>query len=289
MLIPCKDIAAVMLQRMAEEVKELKTQGKRLRLTTILIGETKEQLSFVAIKEKKAKALGIDFNFIQLKREPMYEKFVRILQKEANNPANTGIIVQLPLPSMLMSASLYNFIPVTKEIEGHREKSPFSPPIGLAVLTALKFTATQSMNYDDLVVRPADKELFSKMVRGKKTVLLGRGLTGGHPIGKTLSSLRIPYINVSSQTSIAIVREFIAEADFVITAVGNKVIEPDMIKKGAILLNVGLRNENGKLRGDYDEKEIADIAGFYTETPGGIGPIDVLYLFRNVIDAAKRQ
>lgn len=288
-MIPCKEIASVIQQRMAEEVSELKKEGKKLQLTTILIGSASEQLSFVAIKEKKAKALGINFKLNHLKKEPMYERFVRILQEEAHNQANTGIIVQLPLPAMLMSDSLYNFIPVSKEIEGHREKTPFLSPLGLAVLTALKYNYLQSMKYEDLIVTAADKEFFSSRLRGKRVVMLGRGLTGGHPIGKTLTALKIPFINLASQTDPSTVTEFLGEADVIITAVGKKVIGPDMIKQGAILLNVGLREENGKLKGDYDEKEIIEKAGSYTITPGGIGPIDVLYLFRNLIDAAKLQ
>ncbi len=75
----------------------------------------------------------------------------------------------------------------------------------------------------------------------------------------------------------------------IITAVGKKVLTPQMLKKGVILINVGLRRENNKLKGDYDEKEIKDIASFYTPTPGGVGPIDVVYLFKNLVDAAKLQ
>lgn len=288
-MIPCKEIASVMQQQMAEEVSELKKQGKKLRLTTLLIGSASEQLSFVTIKEKKARALGIEFKLTHLKQEPMYEQFVHILQKEALNPATTGIIVQLPLPAMLMSDSLYNFIPLKKEIEGHRDKTTFLPPLGLGVLTALKYTCLQSMKYEDLVVTPKDKELFSQRLRGKRVVLLGRGLTGGHPIGKTLSTLKIPFINLASKTDPSTTKEFLADADVVITAVGKKVITQEMIKPGAILLNVGLRQEKNKLKGDYDEKDIAEKAGWHTSTPGGIGPIDVLYLFRNLIDAAKLQ
>jgi methylenetetrahydrofolate dehydrogenase (NADP+)/methenyltetrahydrofolate cyclohydrolase len=289
MLIPCKEIASVMQQCMAEEVSGLKKQGKKLRLTTLLIGSASEQLSFVAIKEKKARAIGIEFKLTHLKQEPMYEKFVHILQKEALSPETTGIIVQLPLPAMLMSESLYNFIPLKKEIEGHREKTSFLPPLGLSVLTALKYTCLQSMKYEDLIVTPQDKELFSQRLRGKRVVLLGRGLTGGHPIGKTLSHFKIPFINLASKTDPTTVTEFLSEADVVITAVGKKVITSEMLKPGAILLNVGLRQEKGKLKGDYDEKDVAEQAAWHSATPGGIGPIDVLYLFRNLIDAAKLQ
>ncbi len=84
-------------------------------------------------------------------------------------------------------------------------------------------------------------------------------------------------------------RRTIEEADIIITAVGKKVLAADMLKNGVILANVGLRHERGKLKGDYDEKEIKSVASYYTPTPKGIGPIDVLYLFKNLIDAAEFQ
>ena len=73
------------------------------------------------------------------------------------------------------------------------------------------------------------------------------------------------------------------------TAVGKKILTPDVLKPEVILINVGLRRENNKLKGDYDEKEIKEIASFYSSTPGGIGPVDVLYLYKNLIEAAKLQ
>ncbi len=68
-----------------------------------------------------------------------------------------------------------------------------------------------------------------------------------------------------------------------------KLIAPENLKKGVILINVGLRREKGKLKGDYDENEIKDIASFYTTTPKGLGPIDVLYLYKNLVEAAQMQ
>jgi methylenetetrahydrofolate dehydrogenase (NADP+)/methenyltetrahydrofolate cyclohydrolase len=287
MLIPSKKIGEVIESRMIEEVKALKAKGIHPRLTTILVGSATEQLSFVSIKEKKSKKLGIGFNFVHLKKEPLYQEFSRSIHTEANKPETTGMIVQLPLPGQLMSDTLFNCIPHIKEIEGHKHKTPFIPPIGLAVLSALKYSLLQSLDYDDVIVTMKDKSFFHKSLKHKKIILIGRGLTGGKPIARTLSMMELPFMNIGSSTTSEAADQFIKEADIVITAVGKKVLTAENIKPGAILLNVGLRHENGKLKGDYDEKEIDDVAGAYTQTPGGIGPIDVLYLFRNLIDAAS--
>ena len=288
MLIPCKKIGEVIEAHMIKEVKALKAKGIHPRLTTILVGSASEQLSFVAIKEKKAKKLGISFNFVHLKHEPLYQEFARLIQEQAKKPETTGMIVQLPLPGQLMSDTLFNSIPILKEIEGHKHKTPFIPPIGLATLSALKYSLLQSLEYDDVIVTMKDKSFFHKSLKHKKIILIGRGLTGGKPIAKTLSLMELPFMNIGSSTSSEAADQFIKEADIIITAVGKKVLHAENIKPGAILLNVGLRHENGKLKGDYDEKEIDDIAGAFTQTPGGIGPIDVLYLFRNLIDSASQ-
>lgn len=288
MLIPCKKIGEIIESRMIKEVKDLKKQGIHPHLTTILVGSASEQLSFVAIKEKKAKKLGIGFNFVHLKHEPLYQEFSRLIHDVANKPETTGMIVQLPLPGQLMSDTLFNCIPHLKEIEGHKHKTPFIPPIGLATLSALKYALLQSTDYDDVIVSMGDKSFFHKSLKHKKIVLIGRGLTGGKPIAKTLQLMELPFMNIGSSTARDAADQFIKEADVVITAVGKKILTPENIKPGAILLNVGLRHENGKLKGDYDEKEVKDVAASYTETPGGIGPIDVLYLFRNLIDSAKQ-
>jgi methylenetetrahydrofolate dehydrogenase (NADP+)/methenyltetrahydrofolate cyclohydrolase len=132
-----------------------------------------------------------------------------------------------------------------------------------------------------------DRRFFKKAFRNKKIVLMGRGITGGKPIGKTLTDAKINYIGINSKTPDA--TTYLKEADVIVTAVGKKVILPEMLKPGVVLINVGLRRENGRLRGDYDEAEIKKIASFYTPTPGGIGPIDVMYLYKNLIESYKLQ
>lgn len=128
---------------------------------------------------------------------------------------------------------------------------------------------------------------FKSHLKHKKIVLIGRGLTGGKPIGKTLSQFKVNYINTSSQTFEA--DQYYKDADIIISAVGKKIIHASNVKPGAILINAGLHHEHGKLKGDYEENEISSVASYYTGTPGGVGPLDVLYLYKNLIDATKLQ
>ncbi len=285
MEIPGKKIASTLELLLKKEVKKLK---KRLKLTTFLVGESTDQLSFVRIKSQQAKRLGIDFELIHLKQVPSFEKFLHLLKEKALDPKTTGIIIQQPLPAQLSTSSIYDYLPLEKEIEGHREKSTFMPPIGLAVLTSLKYVyGGGKLNTQLLVDTKKDHLFFKRVLKNRRVILIGRGITGGQPIGTTLNHVKINYICTNSQTPEP--ETYYREADVVITAAGKKVLTPDMLKEGVILINAGLRHEHGKAKGDYDEKEIKNIAAAYTPTPGGIGPLDVIYLYKNLVDAAKLQ
>lgn len=279
-------LADLLKKELKRELAKLKK--KKLKLATFLVGQSADQLSFVKIKKKLAKDLGIDFEFIHLKVVPPFERFMRKIREKAMEKDTTGVIIQQPLPAHLSTNSIYNCIPITKEIEGHVRKTPYYPPIGLAILTILKYIFLKTRSGKDLFINiKKDKNFFKKILHNKKIVLVGQGLTGGEPIGKTLTDFKINYLGLNSRTPEP--ESYLKEADIIISAVGKKVIFPENLKPGVILINVGLRRENGKLKGDYEEKEINKIASFYTPVIGGLGPLDVLYLYKNLVDAAKLQ
>ena len=268
--------------------KERKTIKKRVGLSVFLVGSAPEQLSFVKIKSEMAKALKVDFKLILLTQTPNFIDFANLLKKEVFNKDVTGIIIQQPLPAQLSTDSIYDYIPLLKEIEGHRKKTEFIFPLGLAVMTIIKYIYNGKRKQDIVFVdMKKNRILFKNILKSKKVVIVGRGMTGGMPIGKTLGNLNVNYISINSTTVDP--ESYFKTADLIITATGKKVIGPEMLKPGVVLINTGVRKENGKLKGDYEEKDIKDIASYYTPTPGGSGPIDVVYLYKNLIDAAKMQ
>ncbi|MBP6044664.1 MAG: bifunctional 5,10-methylenetetrahydrofolate dehydrogenase/5,10-methenyltetrahydrofolate cyclohydrolase [Microgenomates group bacterium] len=288
MKIPCSEISISLKQDLKKRVADLKKRGATPKLTTVLIGTAADQLSFVAIKKKVAAEIGVEFEFSHFKKCPPFLEFATKLRELAHRPNTTGVIIQLPLPSHVQSDTLYNYIPSVKDIEGHRTKSPHLPPLGLAVISLLKFIASPHEHkkaiYPDTV---NDKVLFKQMLKHKKIVLVGSGVTGGHPIAQALQEFRVGFINVNSRTHDP--DQYYREADIIITSVGKKVIKPEMLKKGVILINTGLHKIGTKLRGDYDEDEVKNIASWYTQTPNGTGPLDVLFLYKNLINAAELQ
>lgn len=288
MKIPCVQITRELKRALSRRVIKLKKKKITPKLVTFLVGESNEQLSYVSIKKKMARSLGVKFELVHLKEIPPFETFANLLREKAYDPQTTGVIIQQPLPSRLITETLYNFIPRDKEIEGHHPKSPFLPPLGLAVLTVLKHTYQPKVSLKHLFIEERqDSSFFKNALKHKKIVVVGRGLTGGQAIGKTLSYFRINYLNTNSQTDNP--QQYFEEADVIITATGKKVITSDMLKSGVILVNVGLRKEGRKLKGDYDEVDVKSVASYYTETPNGVGPIDVVYLYKNLIDATEMQ
>src|SRR3990172_2697668 len=170
MEIPGKKIAAAIEKVLKRERKKLPKKTP-LKLTTFLVGNAADQLSYVKIKAQTAKRLGIKFELIHLRTTPSFEEFMHKIKEKSQDPKTTAIIIQQPLPAQLSTESLYEYIPSLKEIEGHKRKSLFLPPIGLAVLTVLKYIYSKSRSGKDLIIDiQNEKSLFKKLFRNKRLV-----------------------------------------------------------------------------------------------------------------------
>lgn len=287
MKIDGKAIANIIIAHLKKNIPKL---AKKPALSIVQVNSSPESASFVKIKEKTTLKIKAKFEIIRYRKISDFEGFANKIKTTAYNEKITAVVIQQPLPSSLTTESLYNFIPLEKEIEGHKKKSPFTPPIALAVLTILKYIYRPGgkKTFDEVNFNmKKDKQFLRNILKRKKIVLIGRGATGGKPIAKVLNSLNINFINIHSKTPTP--EFFYKEADIIISAVGKKVLTPEVVKPGVILISVGVRQENGKWKGDYDEREIKNIASFYTPVPGGIGPLDIVYLMCNLVEATKMQ
>jgi methylenetetrahydrofolate dehydrogenase (NADP+)/methenyltetrahydrofolate cyclohydrolase len=287
MIINGKDIAKIIIDDLKNTVAELPLKP---HLADFLVKGKQEDYAYVRTKERYVKRVGGDFTFHDYKSVPEFMIFANKLKQVGLDDKITGIIIQQPLPSNLSTDTLYNYIPLKKEIEGHKNKSDFCPPVGLAILTILKYIFLPGDKTDaNLLKVDFNKDLlfFKRVLKKKKIVLVGKGNTGGKPIGHVLNLAKINFINIHSKTPNP--ESFYKEADIIITAVGKKIIKPEYIKEGVILLNIGLRRENDEWKGDYEEDEIKNIAGFYTPIVGGVGPLDITYLVDNLVKATKMQ
>lgn len=300
MIIPCKDIAQELEHDLRSRTAILRSNGSIPKLVTILVGSAPEQLSFVKIKGRLAQKLDIEFEFLHIPEIPAFEDFLTQLDAVARDDATTGIIVQHPLPPGYDHDRIYEHMSMAQDIEGHKPNSPFIFPLALSALTGLKYvlnqtdlgtTGTGSTGGGGADGAPGgaivhfqkDASFFAKHLNGKSVVIAGRGATGGGPIAEALDKIGASYTMTHSQTKNP--DDIYREADVIIAATGKHIITSKNTKEGVVLLNVGLRKKDGKLRGDYEEEDIDEKASWYNKTPGGLGPIDVLYLYSNLLDS----
>ncbi len=286
------DLSKVILKHLKKEVSQtIKKYGIiPPKLVVFTVQPNEETISFMKKKEKYAQKIGAEFKLISYRRLPKFEEFANKVSFASHNKNTHGIIIQEPLPASLSTVTIFDYIAQEKEIEGFKKKSLYDHPIGLAVMTLLKQVFIQQGTGDiENVIFDMEKDshIFKNVFKRKKIVLLGKGRTGGGPIGDTLTKGRINYINIGNETNLA--RSFLEQADVIISAVGKKVVTVDDMKDGVVLISVGIRKENGAWVGDYDEREIKDLALAYSPTPKGVGPLNVSYLMYNLVKAWKLQ
>lgn len=287
MKIDGRVLAKDILKDLEVQVKKLKKKKTVPRLAVVLVGNYPASLSFVKQKRKAANQIGAKLDLHHFTKIPNYQKIAEFLLSLSRDPQVHGIILQRPLPPSLSASVLTGRISLKKDIDGFLPKSPYLPPISLAV-----FKILNQIYFRHLLNRPRPKDDFSKnllsWLKQKKIVLIGRGETGGRPIAETLSKYHQNLIILNSQSENIV--EYIKSADIVIVAVGkSNLINGEFLKKDAILIGVGIHKEKGKLLGDYIEKEISLVARFYTPTPGGVGPVNVACLMQNLVTACKLQ
>lgn len=267
MKIDGRKIAQKILEELKEKVKKLREKNKIPNLAIILIGNDPASKTYVKQKILTAEKIGIKTSLFQYPSSISTKDLLKYLNDLNHLSTVHGIIVQRPVPQTINIEKLDQAIDSKKDVDGFHPDSKFEPPIFMAALTLL----------NQINITP----------KGKNIVILGKGETGGKPIINIFKKMGINPIVIDSKTENP--ENITKNADIIISAVGKpQVIKPEMIKREVILISVGLHKESdGKLHGDYEEKEIRNIASFYTPTPGGVGPVNVAMLLKNLLTACK--
>ena len=284
MKIDGKKLAAHVLKDVAKDVKLLKKKKISPQLAVVLIGTNPASQSYVKQKIKAGAQCGIKVSVHHYKKTPSYQKIAEFIKQLKEDKNIHGIIIQRPVPTSLSAQSLTKLVGIVKDVDGFLPKSIHIPPLGLAVLKVCHYIYFEQVRKIHAPRLLTPKPLITTL-KAINIVLIGRGETGGQPIAETLRSQRLHFVMLHSQS---VMDSYIREADVIISAVGkSNIIKPDLLKPTVWLLGVGVHKEKEQLVGDYNEAEIAKKSGFYTPTPGGMGPINVAYLMHNVVTAAK--
>jgi methylenetetrahydrofolate dehydrogenase (NADP+)/methenyltetrahydrofolate cyclohydrolase len=284
-----KQIADDLLQTLQKKVETLKKEHIVPTMAVILVGDDPGSASYVRQKEKAAERIGATLRATCYEGSVTKEEIQSTMQQLNNDPGVHGIIIQRPLPKHLQDPTLLNSILPTKDIDGFVPGSKFQVPVAIAVERILDVICHAGPDPASLRFRLGGRnDNFYRWLSRQNIVIIGRGETAGGPIAKQFQMSNVKCQMIHSQTREEEKKRLLINADIIMSCVGKeRVIKKENIKKGVILISVGIwRDNEGKLHGDYDEDEIKDIASFYTPTPGGVGPVNVACLMENLITAS---
>ena len=239
-------------------------------LTAITVGENPASLLYVSVKEKKAKLLGVDFNWIKLKESTLESELEDTISEYSES--SQGMIVQLPLPEHLNVEKVIDLIPSEIDVDGlttfnlgrlYSENLNIIPATSMAILELLS-------HYE---IETEDKNI----------VIAGRSRLVTSPLSKILSSKKFNG-NVSVIHSLTSnPKDFVSKADIFISAVGkSKMFDKSYFKEGSYVIDVGISVVDGKSYGDIDTADLDNYLLGRAPYPGGIGPITVSALYSNL-------
>ena len=262
---------------LAQRVAALKDKGITPGLATVLVGEDPGSQSYVKMKHRDCEKLGINSIRKDLPADVTQEELEAVIDDLNADDACTGYIVQLPLPKHLDENAILERIDPAKDADGLH-------PVNLGKLVLnedapLPCTPNGCLH---LLRR------FGVELNGAKTVVIGRGVTVGRPIGLMLTRRSENSTVTLCHTGTKDLAAETREADIVIAAAGQPhMLTADMIKEGAALLDVGVSRVDGKLTGDI-HPDCWDKAGFVSPNPGGVGLLTRAFLVRNIVERAEK-
>lgn len=272
MVIDGRKIAEKILKDLSEEIKNIPFKPL---FCDILVGKDSVAQSYIRIKGKAAKSVGLDFCSVflpqNIKSKEVAEK-IKILNEKPNI---RGLIIQLPVPENLNQQELLDAIDPSIDVDCmgsvnlqafYRARPFFLPPTAAAILKIL-----ESLSLD---------------ISTKKILVMGQGSLVGKPVSFLLKQRGL-LVDIADKSTSG-VRELTREADIIISATGQpKLIVGNMIKPGSIILDAGTAETNAGIVGDIDFDSVSKVAGFISPVPGGVGPVTVAMLLSNVVKAAK--
>lgn len=278
-IIDGKAISAQIRQEISEEVAKMKAEkGVVPGLAVIIVGQDPASQVYVRNKAKDCEETGIYSEVHALPEETTEEELLSLVHKLNNDEKIHGIIVQLPLPKHLNSDLIINNIDVSKDVDAFHPYNVGKIMIG---------------DYELLPCTPAGVmallERSNIDVAGKNCVVVGRSNIVGKPQAMMLLHKNGTVTVCHSKTKD--LKEKCLEADILVVAIGRaKFVTGDMIKEGAVVIDVGMcRDENGKLCGDVDYESAEKKASYITPVPGGVGPMTRVMLLQNTLSAAKKK
>lgn len=252
--------------------------GKVPHLSVVLVGDNPASQTYVRNKARACEKAGIESETIRMGAETTQEELLSTVRELNENPDVDGILVQLPLPSQIDEDTVTQAIDPAKDVDGFHEvnmgrllsgqKGGFVPCTPAGIMKLL--------------------ELYGVSAEGKECVVIGRSNIVGKPVSLLLLKENGTVTICHSHTRN--LSEVTRRADILVAAVGKPhFVTSDMIKEGAVVIDVGINRVDGKLQGDVDTEACMGKASLITPVPGGVGPMTIAMLLVNTLEAFKNR
>lgn len=270
-----KMVSAKVRGSILEEVNGLKDKGVRPGLAVIIVGEDPASKVYVRNKERACEECGFYSEKYALPEETTQEELLGLIDELNHNPRIDGILCQLPVPKHINEQAIVDAISPEKDVDAFH-------PINVGKIMV--------GNFDFLPCTPAGVmqllEEYDINPNGKNCVVIGRSNIVGKPMAMLLLHKNGTVTICHSRTKN--LKEVCAQADILVAAVGKAdFVTADMVKEGAVVIDVGMNRKDGKLCGDVAFDEVNEKASYLTPVPGGVGPMTITMLMKNTLKAAK--
>ena len=278
-LINGKELSQQLKENLKQQVQIYKNQTNITpKLIAVIVGDDPASQVYVNSKSKACADVGIDSNIIKLPENTSEVELLELIEKLNNDKSVNAILVQLPLPLHINIQKVINTIAVEKDVDGFHcenigklqtgDKSCLEPCTPKGVMTMLQHYGV------DIV--------------GKEAVVVGSSNIVGKPIAQMLINAKatVTVCNRNTQD----LKAHTLRADILVVAVGkDKLITADMVKPGAVVIDVGINRVDGRICGDVDFESVKTKASAITPVPGGVGPMTITELLFNTFQCCKEQ
>lgn len=277
-IIDGKAISAEIKNEVKQKVAWLKeVKGKTITLAVILIGNDPASEVYVNNKIKACEYVGIVSQSYRLPENTTQEQAEELVKNLASDNGIDGILVQLPLPKHLSEESLLKYIPADKDVDGLLDEN-----IGKLFQNKKTLVSCTPNGIMQLLSR------YNVDLNGKNAVVIGRSNMVGKPMAALLINANATVTVCHSRTKN--LTDFTKNADVLIVAIGKKhFVTADMVKPGAVVIDVGINRIDGKLYGDVDFDGVKEVASQITPVPGGVGPMTIAMLMYNTYLTAENK
>lgn len=273
-LLDGRKLSTEILAQLREEVA---TMPKPVRLAVVMVGKDPAISKFIEQKKKAAGSIGVEVRLYPFAALITTNELRKRIAEIVHEEKNTGVIVQLPLPAHINKQYILNAVVPQKDVDVLSSRSLGNFIVGKSSILPPVTGAVKAFF-----------EAYGIDYRKKQIVVVGWGNLVGRPVTLWLLNEGATVSVVSNAT--ANPEEFLSRAEIVISGVGKpKCITGDMVRDGVVVIDAGTSESEGKLVGDVDFESVAPKASHITPVPGGLGPLTVAMLLKNVVTLAKEQ